>query len=152
MTMFATLDQLAIRLSKTDADEFTAAQAAQGELLLELATGLIAHAVDETAAWAEALDPVPDALVSTCLDVCVRAIGGLAGGGGVASETETLGAYSHTTRYASSDSGGSGADSTGLALTAAEERRVRRAVTGTSVASVEVGSIFESDFDAELLA
>lgn len=153
MTTFATLDQLATRIGKTSADDFTEGEAAQGTLLLELVTGLITHAVDQTEEWAAALDPVPLTLQSVCLEATLRVLSGaLANPAGFSSETETLGAYSHTVRYASASDGGSDGPAGGLALTPSEERRVRRAVFGSSVGSVTVESIYDSDFDAELLA
>jgi hypothetical protein len=124
MTAFATLDQLALRLGKTDANDLTTAESAQGQMLLELATRLITAAVGKTDTWAATLDPVPPYLLALCLDAAWRA---MRNPGGVSSESETLGAYSHTARYEfSSDQG------TGVTLTEAEQRAARRAVYGVS--------------------
>jgi hypothetical protein len=124
---FATLDQLALRLGITGAADLTAWQAAQGAMLLELVTALIVEAVDKTDEWAATLDPIPAMLRAVCLEAVARV---MQNPGGVSSESETLGAYSHTARYEfSSDQG------TGVMLTEAEGRAARRAVYGVSSGS-----------------
>lgn len=134
---FATLDELALRLGKTSVDDLTAAERAQGQMLLELVTGLIVDAVGKTDAWAATLDPIPRYLRGLCLEAAWRASRNPAG---VSSESETLGAYSHTARYefSGSDQGA------GVTLTEAEERAARRAVYGVSSRSAYPTSVLSA--------
>lgn len=121
---FATVDELALRLGTT----LTDTQAATGRMLLEMATGLIIEAVDKTDAWAATLDPIPRYLRAVCLEAVARVSQNPAG---VSSESETLGAYSRTSRYEFHR----GADQpSGLVLTDIEERLCRRAVWGSNTA------------------
>ncbi len=124
---FATLAELALRLGKASPDDLTAAQRAQGEFLLEMATGLIVETVDKTDAWAQALDPIARVLRAVCLEATARA---MQNPSGVSSESETLGAYSHTSRYEFTSRTGP----VGLGLTDDESRLCRRAVYGTNTA------------------
>jgi hypothetical protein len=135
MTAFASVGDLATRLGRTLAVE----EQAQGELLLNLTAGLIAGAVDQTDDWAETLDPVPSTLRTVCLEAVARV---MLNPTGMTSESETLGAYSHTTRFEVTTNEAAGQ---GLGLTAREARMVRRAVFGTSAASIPVASIFDSE-------
>lgn len=89
---FATVDEVAIRLGY----DLTEKQVAQAELLLTIATGIIAGALGKDDAWAAALDPVPAILLGVTLDMVA---GVMENPGGARSESETLGAYSHTTSY-----------------------------------------------------
>lgn len=94
MADFATLDELAVRLGRTSASELTVAQQAQGELLLELSSGLIREAARQAVDWAPS--PVPVILRAVCLDACRRVMTNPAG---VRSESETLGAHQHAVSY-----------------------------------------------------
>lgn len=94
MANFATLTDLAIRLSRTTSGELTAAQTAQGNLLLELASGLIREAAGKAATWDPV--PVPTILRAVCLEACRRVMTNPAG---VRSEGETLGAHQHSVSY-----------------------------------------------------
>jgi hypothetical protein len=125
---FATLDQLAIRKGMASAEDMTAAQRAQGQMDLELATGQIVSAVGKTAAWAATLDPVPSMLTIICLAAAARAGQNVAGASSE-TESESLGAYSYsqTTRYESSDAQQQGG---GLLLTKWEKQECRTAVHG----------------------
>lgn len=100
MADFATLNDLAIRLGRTASGELTAAQAAQGTLLLAIASGLIRDAAGKAAAW----DPSPASVLlrAVCLEVCARVMTNPAG---VRSEAETLGAHQHSVSYADGASG-----------------------------------------------
>lgn len=121
---FATLAELALRLGHASPDDMTAAQQAQGQMLLELVTGLIVDAVDKTDTWAATLYPIHRALRAVCLEATARV---MQNPSGMSSESETLGAYSHTTRYESTGN----AQASGLALTEEEMRLCRKAVWGT---------------------
>lgn len=121
---FATLAELALRLGHASPDDMTAAQRAQGQMLLELVTGLIVDAVDKTDTWASTLYPIHRALRAVCLEATARV---MQNPSGMSSESETLGAYSHTMRYESTGN----AQASGLALTDEEVRMCRRAVWGT---------------------
>jgi hypothetical protein len=127
---FATLDQLAIVLDKTDASEFTAAQAAKGAMLLELVTANITDGVGKTAAWAQTLSPIPAIIRSVCLAVVARVMRPTINNpDGVSSQSETLGQWSHTTRYG--ENGAAGAITPDeLDPTDEEMRKCRRAVWG----------------------
>lgn len=133
---FATAADIAARLGRplTSAEEDT-----QVPLLLDIATGLIAESVGRDQAWAD--DQIADADAPAtyrliCIEVVLR---GLQNPAGVESQTETLGAYSHTQRYGSGD-----AAAFGLDLTDAEERRLSRAAYGTNAASARLGSLAEN--------
>ncbi len=127
---FATLDQLALVLGKTDATDFTAAQAAQGAMLLELVTDNITEGVGKTAAWAQTLSPIPAIVRSVCLAVVARVMRPtLNNPDGVSSQSETIGAYSHTTRFG--ENGAVAVAPDGLDPTEDELRKCRRAVWGT---------------------
>jgi hypothetical protein len=95
-TGFATLDELAVRLGKESAEDFTAAEAAQGTLLIALATGIITDEVGKDAEWAAALDPVPATLRGVCLEMVARV---MTNPTGARSESETLGQYQHSASY-----------------------------------------------------
>ncbi len=126
---FATLDELALVLGKADASDFTAAQAAQGAMLLELATANITEGVGKTVAWAQTLSPIPAIVRSVCLAVVARVMRPtLNNPDGMSSQSETLGAYSHTTRYGEN---GAAVAPDDLDPTEAEMRKCRRAVWGT---------------------
>jgi hypothetical protein len=131
---FATLSELALLLGR----DLTAAQQAQGQFVLELATGLIVEAVDKTDVWANALNPIPRELRAVCLAVAARV---LRNPMGVSSGSETLGQYSHTSRY---EFTGGGVVS-GVGLTDDEARMCRRAVWGASSASAYPISVLSAE-------
>lgn len=119
MANFATLNELAVRLGRVSSAELTAAQAAQGGLLLDLSSGLIREATGQAADWDP--DPIPTILRAVCLDVCRRVMTNPAG---VRSESETLGVHQHAVSYPDGASD--------LYLTRIEEHLVRQAVHGRS--------------------
>ena len=129
---FATLDDLALRLpgTATTGDGLTAKQQAQGELLLDLATGLVTDAVGKDADWADALDPVPAVLRAVTLEAVARVMQNPAG---VRSESKQLGQYQHSASFTD--------DAHTLALTDREARLCRQAVHGRLTGSARVGSI-----------
>lgn len=141
---FTSLDEVAVRLGHESAAALTAAQTAQVTLLIELATGLIAHAVDRDDAWAIALSPVPAAVRAATLEAVVR---GMQNPSGASSESETLGAYTYTRRY----EGSAGSQGGVLGITKAEARACRRAVWGVSSGSIAMYSFTAAAEDEELI-
>jgi hypothetical protein len=135
MAAFTTSDDVATRLAR----ELTAAEDAQADLLIEQATALIADAAGKDDDWALALSPVPDALAALTIEVAARA---MAAPIGVRSQQETIGSYNHSESYPDQLA-------QGLHLTAAEERRVRRIVFGTTTASTRPGSVLDDLYDLE---
>lgn len=125
---FATGEDVATRLGR----DLTADETAQAEFLTELATGLIAGACGKNDAWAAALTPVPSILNLYCVELAVRSMPNPTG---LASQTESLGQYSHTERFRDSAAGEA------MALTDLEERVIRRAVFGTNSGSAKTESI-----------
>lgn len=119
LVVFATLDQLALRLGKSSSADLTAAQQAQGDSLLELVTALITAAVDQSMEWAAALTPVPAVLRGVCLEAVARV---MQNPSGARSESEQLGAYQHSQSFTD--------NAHGLVLTDAEVMLCRRAVHG----------------------
>lgn len=124
---FATTDEVQIRLGGTT---LTAGQIAQAELLIELATSILADNIGRDDEWAAALDPVPGIVRAVVLEAVARVMQNPAG---ARSESETLGAYSHSTSYTD------GAH--GLSLFDAEMRLCRTALLGGSSASAQVPSL-----------
>lgn len=124
---FTTTDEVAIRLGGIT---LTAEQTAQAQLLIELATGIIADGVGKTDEWAAELDPVPIIIRSVTLEAIWRVMApSVNNPSGASSESETLGAYSHTVRYG--ENGYSAhAEVAGLGVTDAEMRKCRLAVWG----------------------
>lgn len=118
---FATADDVATRLGRslTDAEEATAEQ------VIALATGLIADEVDRDAAWAEDLDPVPEALKGICVEKAKVAVSNPSGAAAI---QEAIGSYSYSRTAPRSEDGG-------VFLTEAEGRIIRQAVYGTSAGS-----------------
>lgn len=131
MTTFATIDELAIRLGKTGAGDLTAAQAAQGAMLLELVTGMIVSVVGHDDTWATALDPVPVILRAVCLEAAARV---MTNPSGARSQSETLGAYQHAESF--TDNGH------GLLLTDVEIALCRGAL-GSASGSVQIPSMYD---------
>lgn len=124
--MFATSDDVAARLGRT----LTAEEQAMVPDLLEAATALVAEAAGQTEEWATELDPVPVLLKVVTVGAVVRVLVNPTGAQRVSRQ---LGSFQHSAAWA--------AESTGLALTAGEERLVRRVVNETGSASARVGSI-----------
>lgn len=130
MATFATITELAVRLGRVNESELTAAQQAQADLLLVLATGLITEAVDRDTAWQNALTPVPVMLRAVCLEMCARV---MTNPSGVRSEGETVGSYQHNVSYTDG--------SHLLMLTPAEVRLCRRTIVGASSGSATLESL-----------
>jgi hypothetical protein len=129
---FATLAELMTVLGW---ESLTAAQSAQGQMLLELGTDLIVEAVDRDIAWAASLNPIPRRLRAVCLAYASRV---LRNPMAASSLSESLGAYSHTTRF---ESGSGSVPVGGLELSEAEVRLCRRAVLGGLSGSACVPSL-----------
>lgn len=107
----------------------TSAQQAQATAVIAMVEDLIAEAAYEDSDWADALTPVPATLKNICVE---KAILSLANPKGLESETETLGAYSHTERFNTKES----IAAAGISLNAADRAKVRRAVYGTNATTV----------------
>ncbi|MDP2710797.1 MAG: hypothetical protein Q8O56_06225 [Solirubrobacteraceae bacterium] len=122
----ATLHDLATRLGKQPAG-LTAEQAAQGELLLALATGVIADAAGKPVDWAATLDPVPAILRAVCVELAARVMSNPAG---ARSSSEQLGLYRHSESFAAEHG-----VTLGLLLTNTERQLVRRAANGRMFAT-----------------
>ena len=123
---FATYTDVANRLLRT----LTSAEQTAATAVIADVTTQIADEVGRDAAWAAALSPVPGYLKAICIE---KAISAIANPSNFASESETLGSYSHSQTYPRATDGG-------VLLTDDEARRVRAAVYGTGVASPTVGS------------
>jgi hypothetical protein len=106
------------------------------ESAISTVTGLIIDCVDRDQAWADALDSVPAALTGLCVE---KALGAVSNPLNLASESETLGAYSNSQTFPRS------AD-VGVFLTPFEERIVSRAIYGTTTGS----SVPKGMFDREI--
>jgi len=111
---FATADDVAARLGRA----LTAAEETLVDAVVEQVTDLIADAVGEDADWAADLSPVPAVLTAICVE---KAISVGSNPNGVASRSETLGAFSSSENFRKDS---------GLYLTPLEERLARRAVLG----------------------
>lgn len=125
---FADVTDVATRLGR----DLTSDEGGQATYLLDLATALIAAACDKDDAWAAALSPVPAILNLFCVELVVR---GMANPTGLASVSEALGQYSSTQRFREAAAGG------GMFLSELEERVIRRAVFGSTTASVKTESL-----------
>lgn len=132
---FATADDIATRLGE---ESLSPADKASVELLIELAASVIAEAVDQGDEWTEELDPVPTIVKALTIELVCRA---MASPQGLASATETLGAYSRSETYRKDLS-------TALLLTDMEERMLRRAVIGQLSGSVRIESHVDDIYDA----
>lgn len=132
---FATLDELALRLGKTGSGDLTAAQSAQGAMLLELVTGLIVDAVDRDDTWAATYSPVRRELRAVTLEAVARV---MQNPSGARSESETLGQYQHSASYTD--------HAHGLELTEAEARMCRRAVIGQTSGSACLQSTLNTGY------
>lgn len=133
---FATVAQVAQRMGRT----LTSAEEAQAGQLLADATSLIADAVGQDDDWAASLDPIPARLRVTCIEVAVRVLQNPLG---VHSQTERLGEYQRSHTYP-------GTDAASLYLTADEERKCRRAVTGSLFAAVTLEGPYSGDVEDDL--
>lgn len=127
VTPFATAADLSVRLGRP----LTDAEAMMADALLMSTTGLIIEAAGKSDAWAAVLDPVPAVLRVVCLEAVVRVISNPSG---LASSQEQIGSYQYTQSHRRDAP-------TGLVLTEAEERLVRRAATGRTSGSARVSSI-----------
>lgn len=123
---FATTADVATRLGRA----LTAAEQAMAQQVIDSVTAQISAVVNEGSEWATALDPVPEVFKSLCIEKVIY-IG--SNPNGIASESETLGAYTHSQTFPRS------MDSYGVLLTDEEKRSVRQAVWGV-VRSVSLES------------
>jgi hypothetical protein len=94
--------------------DLTAAETPSVELLLDLATAMIADAAGENDAWAEALDPVPDVLRGLTLVQVARV---MANPNGLRNIAENLGQFNYSAAFRPE----------GLGLTDLERAVARRA-------------------------
>jgi len=120
-------EDVAARLGRELDDEETTAVG----FLLDAATAVVEEAIEGPAD-----DPAPPVLRFVAVEVVVRA---LANPNGLASRSETLGAYSHSEAFLSG---------AGLMLTKTEELMVRRAALGAVAGSVAIPSHVDDIFDA----
>jgi hypothetical protein len=127
---FASLDDIKARAARP----FTATDEAAASMLLEGAQAVIEASVEKTEEEMGA--SVPEILRFVAIEVVVRA---MANPQGLASQSETLGVYSHTERFSGGDTVNS------LILTKAEELMARRAVHGRVSGTGEAESL-ASDF------
>lgn len=134
-TAFATAADIAGRLGR----DLTDAETTQVATLLPLATGRIAAAVGQDAAWAADLSPIPDAIRGVTIEMTVRV---LLNPAGAQSFSETLGQHQYSANF------GDGA-AVGLMLSSDERRQVRRAVRGSSFASVTLETPYSGDVEDE---
>ena len=124
---FATAADVAGRLGRN----LTIAEATAANAICAAVTGLIADTVGRSAAWAAALNPVPITLSQMCVEKALQTV---VNPHNVASVTEQIGSYQYAETYPR-------ASDIGVFLSEAEERRVRRIVHGSNIASVSLGSI-----------
>lgn len=130
---FATAENVADRLALT----FTSAQTAQCEVILDQVTGLIASACDKDDDWADDLTPIPVALAAFTIEKTAAA---MAAPLGVRSESEQLGAHSHSVSYQDAVTGT-------VELTEAEELKVRRIVYGSNSATARMSSVVDDVYE-----
>jgi hypothetical protein len=112
------------------------AESAAADAVMTTVTGLIVDCAGRDEAWATALDPVPEALKSLCVE---KAVGVISNPGNLTNQSETIGTYTLSQGFAKSES-------SAIYLTPFEERLVSRAVYGTTTAS----SLPEGMFDREI--
>lgn len=138
MPAFATADEVETRRGRT----LSTAERATATAVIEAVTGLIAEAVGQDEEWAADLIAASEeeggkAIPRTLRQLCVeKAIATIANPDNVASESKTLGAFSHSATYPR------GAD-IGVFLSADEVTRVRRAIAGISRGSARLRSIVD---------
>jgi hypothetical protein len=141
---FCTPEDVARRLGR----DLTADETSTVAELCDAATLTILAAASRDLDWAVAqvtAGTVPLLLRIIAIEVVRRSMTNPAG---LSSETETLGAYSHTARYREESAGG------GLLLTRAEERLVRQVVygrsSGTSMPATTLDQVIELAQTGEL--
>jgi hypothetical protein len=125
---FASVDDIAVRL---EAAPLSNTSEAAAEMLLKLATAIIAQAVDKDDEWAAALTPVPTILRALTVELVCRA---MASPQGLASASETLGAYQRSETYRRDLS-------SALLLTDMEEKLARRTVLGQRSGTAQMKSL-----------
>lgn len=130
---FATHEDVQTRLGRdlTEQEQGTATD------VIADVTGLIVDCVDRDSDWAAGLDPVPAALKAICVE---KALAAIVNPRGVASQSESLGAHSHSETFRRT------AD-VGVFLTPLEERRVARAVYGRNSGSSTPRSVLDRTID-----
>lgn len=133
---FATVDDIADRLEEPGG--LAAGPLASATLLLDLATAIVAQAVDRDEAWAAALTPVPEILRGLTIELVCRA---MASPQGLKSATEQLGAYQRGETYRDGMS-------SHLLLTDQEAMLARRTVEGANTASPRVPSVLDDVDDS----
>lgn len=121
---FATTTDVGDRLGRT----LTAGEETTVDLLLDLATAVIAEGAGQDDDWAAALTPVPTVLKAICIELTCRA---LANPNGLDSLAESIGQANYSARFREY----------GLWLTDYEERLVRRAAGSSQSGSALVKSI-----------
>lgn len=126
---FATVGMVSARVGR----DLTAAEAAQVPTLLQMATDLIAEACDKPDTWPATVTTIPPALRTVCVECVVRVLHNPTG---ARSQQEQIGSYLHSETYSADTPAG-------MALTASEERRVRRAVHGVGSGTVRLSSILD---------
>lgn len=124
---FATADELAARLGRSS---LSTAEEAQAELLLQLATGLVAEAAGEDDDWARDLFPVPTLVKTITIEVARR---GFLNPDGATSSSHRLGQYEV--------SQGHRRDSGTMELSKTERLQIRRVVHGAITASARAESL-----------
>lgn len=125
---WATAADVGTRLRRTLTSEETAA----ADAVISDVQGLVADAVGKDADWADNLEPVPVTLRVLAIE---KALDAITNPGRVASTSEQLGVYQHSTTYPRPDRL--------VYLTETEERRVRRVVLGAASASIAVKSTLQ---------
>ena len=131
---FAEPKDVATRLGR----DLTSAEESAAWQVIEMVTGLIVDVVERDDAWAEKLDPVPVVLKGLCVE---KALAAIANPSSVASESETLGAHTHSQTFRRPADGG------GVYLTEQEERMAARAVYGSTSGSSSVESMVDRVID-----
>jgi hypothetical protein len=125
---FATSTDVATRLGR----DLTAAETTSLGFLLDAATEVICAYLDREY---EQIDPVPPVLNGICVSMILRA---LANPSGLASRSETLGAYSHSENFRRD----TGSD---LSMTPTERDLARRALYGSNLKTVRLRTPVEFD-------
>ena len=154
MSTFCTPDDVAACLGR----DLTAVEASTTvPALCEIATTAIADAVGRDDAWAAGLTSFPGILRNVAIALVTRSLPDPeAPSSSVQSTSETLGAYSYTTRYHDAAGGSADGSSGGMVLSDREERMVRRAIYGrnsaTSMPRTIVNQLDEYYVDGEIVS
>lgn len=127
--LFATALEVAARMGRT----FTEAETDQANMLLAMVSQMVAAELGKDATWPSTLTVVPPILRLVAIESVTRV---LTNPSGARSESEQLGAYSHTTSYASDGP-------PAFSLTAWEISLINQAVFGTGNGSAIVPSIMD---------